>query len=469
MIRHFFLDKMCTIYNGCEYNTGNHPIMEITYGNGISRGILHFNDKELKKLVEDRTFPDINNIKVNLKLTNCANINGIPYKTKYNKAIDIEIERAISFDIILFKLPQTFDKGVGYSHTLDFWGDSKNEFSKDGCNWFKPRNGYKWEEEGIYSIETIKNEIEKYNRNEDSIIIGRQHFDDGLEMLDIDISKYVHDILNGEENHGIGISFSPLFETSETEKQQYIGFFTENTNLFFHPYIEVTYNDLICDNRNEFYLGKTNRLYLYASINGEMINFDEMPTCTINEVSYEVKQATKGIYYAEISTKNNKMNANTIYYDIWSNLSLNGQKIEDVEMEFVVLPQTNYLNIGNNSNIKKNLIPSVYGINDGEELNRGEVREVIVEYMKPYSNNEKEIYANGEYKIYVKDGKNEIDIFPYHPIEQGYLHNFFIVNTNDMIPNDYYIDIKLNIGREVKHYKEILRFSIENNLKDKLQ
>ena len=324
-------------------------------------------------------------------MTNCADINGAPYHREHIKSMDENMQRAISFDLIAFKLPCRFDKGMGYDHIPDFWNGTPKAFSKDGCNWYQPYNGKIWDEEGIYSIETMKNEIEKYNNGEKTIIIDRQHFDSGLEMMDFDITSYFKDIANGEENYGIGIAFSPSFEETEKEISQYLGFFTENTNLFFHPYIEVIYNDYICDERHAFYVGKTNRLYLYASINGEMVNFDEMPICTIDGKEYEVKQASKGVYYAEISTQMREMSSNSIHYDIWSNLALNGQKIEDVEMDFVALAPDNYFNIGSNNSVRKNLTPSVYGINDAEELCRGEIREVSVEYRKTYSIDEKEM------------------------------------------------------------------------------
>lgn len=464
MIRHFFLDKTCTIYSGLQNNTGNNPIMELLYGKRISRGLLHFNEKELIEMFNNKIIPNADNLSVTLKMTNCANINGAPYGKKLMKTIDEDYARAISFDLILLELPHSFDAGIGYDYTYDFWNKDSRALSKEGCNWFKRSTLYKWDEEGIFSHETIKEEISKYENNQESIIVAIQHFDNGMELLNMDITPYVKKIINGKRNNGLCLMFLPSYEEMQCDMSQYVGFFTDKTNLIFHPYIEVKYNEYIEDNRSNFQLGKENKLYLYASIDGEMINFDEIPTCSIEEVNYEVKQASKGIYYAIIDTKNYEMSSNTIYYDKWSNLALNGVKIDDVEMEFVVLPRENYLQIGNGSNIKQNLDVFLSGINENETLSQGEIREVNVEYQKPYTINEKVLSTKGEYRIYIKENNREFDVFPYQPIEQGFLNNFFIINTNDLVPHEYFIDIKLSCGREIKYFKKILRFTIKSDL-----
>ena len=464
MIRHFFLDKTNTLYKGSKYNTGNDPIMSLFYGKEISRGILHFDENEILKLVNNKTITDLDKLSVKLKMTNCANINGAPYNRKHIKSMEENYMRAISFDLMLLELPREFDAGLGYDNTPDLWNGSSRAFSKEGSNWFNASTIYEWDEEGVYSIETVKEEIKKYNNGEKTLIVGRQHFDNGLEMLEMDISSYVKDIINGKENYGLILMFSPSYEEMETEISQYVGFFTDHTNLHFHPYIEVIYDDYIEDNRNNFYLGKTNRLYLYASIDGQMINFDEIPVCKVDDNEYEVKQASEGVYYAILDTFNSEMSSNTIYYDIWSNLSLNGQKIEDVEMEFVALPSNNYYKIGNNSKIKERLDVMLSGINDNESLMRGEIREINVEYQKPYNGDEKILSVKGEYRIYIKDGNREYDVFSYQPIEQAFLNNFFIINTNDMVPNEYFIDIRLKCGRETLYFKNQLRFTIKSDL-----
>ena len=64
----------------------------------------------------------------------------------------------------------------------------------------------------------------------------------------------------------------------------------------------------------------------------------------------------------------------------------------------------------------------------------------------------------------VKDGNREVDVLPYQPIEKAFLNNFFVLYTEDLIPNQYYIDVRVQMGRETKFYKEALRFKIVSNV-----
>jgi hypothetical protein len=251
------------------------------------------------------------------------------------------------------------------------------------------------------------------------------------------------------------------------EIMQYVGFFTDNTNTFFHPYVEVKYDEYINDNRELFINGKSNNLYLYVNDDGMPTNLDTLPLCTINEEEVNVKQVTKGVYLANINASILNMDDDTILYDTWSKIALNGVKIDDIEMEFVVNGKNKRFNIGNNTEIKKNIVPSIYGINDYETLNRGEIREVTVDFREKYQTNKKILMESAYYRLYVKDGDREIDVINYQPIEKSFLNNFFIIYTEDLIPNKYFVDIKVNIGREIKYYKNILQFKIVSNVTNK--
>jgi hypothetical protein len=188
-----------------------------------------------------------------------------------------------------------------------------------------------WDNEGIYTSNELSKEYTKFGNGEESIIISRQHFDYGNENFELNITEYVNDVLNGKKiNHGLCLAFSPKFETMDSNKVKYVGFFSNKTNTFFEPYLETIYNETISDDRGNFYLNKPNRLYFYATINGEPQNLDEMPICSIDDEVYEVKQATKGVYYAEITLFSTSVGPNTILYDKWRNLALNGVKMDDV-------------------------------------------------------------------------------------------------------------------------------------------
>ena len=512
MVRHIFLDKTNTITKGSLWNTGLNPILEINYGIEVSRGLIHFDMDEIKRLVEDGTFSDTSKLKCVLKMVNCASVDGVPYDRSIHHRAAEPVERATSFDLMLFKLPQDFDAGKGFDYASDFWvtNNHSRAYMNMASNWYYAQRARCWkvDEEkmvpdskgrieideghptyfyqyseidgkthrkrvnlngGIYSMETLFDEYEKYLNGKDSIVVGIQHFDFGAENLEIDITKYVLDCLAGEKNYGLCLSYIPLLEIIKFEPQQYVSFFTDLTNTFFHPFVECTYCDPIADDRANFCLGRTNRLYLYSNIDGEPVSLDEGITCTIDGQSYDVKQASKGVYYVEITPNKDEMEVESIHYDLWSNLALNGIPIDDVEMEFVVNPQRNFLSVGDKSAMPDRTVPQMSGIDDGEELARGEIREVVVDFRKEYTTNRKQLLDRAEYRLYVKDANREYDVIEYQPIERAFLNNFFIVNTEDLIPNDYYIDVRVVYGRETRYYKKALRFRVVSNVTERYQ
>ena len=504
MIRHFFIDNAATIVKGSFENTSLNPIMEINYGNGVTRGVLHFDEKQILDLVEDKTFSDTSKLCCHLKMTNCFSVDGLPYEKNIPRNGNKNSKRAASFDLIAFRLPQVFDEGRGYDYEEDFWVENSRSKSNHGVSWFFARDGYVWPvdedkidytnpdlnvdidrgsiwikedgkkikvnlEGGIYSTDFIKEELAKFESGETSIIIDKQRFEFGNENLDMNITDYILDVINGAPNYGIGIMFAPMYEQMQTLTQQYVGFFTDKTDTFFHPYIEVEYKEYISDSRENFSIGKTNKLYLYSLVDGEPTNLDATPTCEIDGVSYEVKQATKGVYYAEIRASKDSMDSGTIGYDNWSNLALNGENLDDVEMEFEIKPASNFIKLGNGSSDKNSLVPCLCGINDAEKLNRGEVREVEVDFRKKYTSDKKELVDSAEFRLYVKDATREITVIDYQPVEKGFLNNFFVIYTDDLIPNEYYVDIRVNQGREIKYFKNALRFTVVSNVTERYE
>ena len=504
MVRHFFLDKTDTIVSGSFLNLSLNPILELNYGKGITRGIVHFDERQILDLVEDKTFANIDKLYCHLKMTNCFSVDGLPYEKNLIRGNDPRAKRACSFEVIALKLPKVFDGGRGYDYIEDFWVTDSRSHSTHGVTWYYPRDGYFWPvdddkidyndpnlnididngkiwilsgdtrvkvnlEGGVYSMDFIKDELEKYNNDEESVVVASQHFEFGNENLDLDITDYVKGLINGEENFGLLLMFAPLYEQMETEHQQYVGFFTDNTNTFFHPYVEVTYNDVIFDDRENFSLGRKNRLYLYSIINGEPTNLDRLPICEINGDIYTSEQASKGVYFVEINASKDIMEAGTLGYDMWTNLALNGEEIEDVEMEFEIKPMSNFLKIGNSSSAKENVVPSVYGINDNEDINRGEIREVTVDFRKQFTTDKKELIDGGEYRLYVKDGNREVTVIDYTPIEKAYLNNFFMIYTEDLIPNEYYVDVRVQSGRELKYFKNALRFTVVSDVTERYE
>ena len=474
MILKTYLDKVNTIINESELNTGLNPISELMYGANITRTLIHFDVSNIKKELDKNGIKDYSNVKHILKITNCGiTDNKQLYKTEDSIWGDGIKLHASSFDLIFFLIPQDWDGGKGFDYTLPMIHNVKiNDLDynmdklvvTDGCNWYQAKNGYEWESKGIYDNQFLSKEYDKFAINESAIIIGRQHFDKGDENINIDISKTVNKFLTEElPNYGIGIAFTPMIELTESDDENYVGFFTNNTNTFFEPYLETVYDNAIIDDRNSFYLNKVNRLYLYCNIGGFYTNLDELPTCTINSSVMDVKQASEGVYYIELMLPSSEYEANTMLYDVWSNLKYNGVHLDDVEMDFVIKPSSHFFQIGNVKENDIKFIPLVSGIKYDEKIMRGDKRKIVVTSKNEYSKNKASVVKDLQYRLFVKDGKDEINVINYQKVNQTYSENYFILDTNMLIPQRYYIDVKYKYGSEEIHHSEILSFEIVND------
>lgn len=502
MIRHRFLDKCNTILKNSKINTGLNPVVELNAGKTTSRILLHFNIDDMLDEYKNREI-NTNSLKHYIKMFNCGSINLPYFEENVESGCDVK-NRASSFDIIAVKVPYVWDRGRGFDYQGDYVKESHNVVSTDGSNWYCCQTGVKWDEPGVYSYSDLDVDI--------SLIVGRQHFEYGTENLELDVTDYVNNILLGtEKNYGLCLMFEPKYEKGEGYEllrfppedtdidntmeinyvpndkiigfkyllhdnnyyewnvirtdNKFISFFGPETNTFFNPYLETINTEVIEDNRYNFHLGVKNKLYFYASNNGDFFNLDHLPTCTINDEIYPVKQAGKGIYYVEIKYNKNEIEPETICYDVWSDIVIDGEELEDVEMEFVVLPFEKRISLGKQADVSDvEIIPSIYGINDSENVKIGDVREIKVDFIEEYSRGKKIYPSKVEYRLYVKEGKREIDIFPYQKLDKMGENHCFIVNTNDLIPNTYYVDIRVTNGRNVKHFENVLEFNIVHNI-----
>ena len=462
MIRHTFFDKCNTIIEYSEFNTGLNPVAELNTGEFISRILIHFNIEELRKSVKNNEI-NVKDLKHIIKMTNCGNVNLPLISDKIFSDCNIK-ERASSFDIIAFKLPYPFDEGKGFNYHGDYAKNSNKKTSKDGSNWFNANNAIEWDEYGVYCNQTLLDDLEnKYGKTDDSVIIGIQHFDTGLENLDIDVSDFINNnLLNDIYFHGIGLAFSPLYEYNTIENR-FMSFFTNHTNTFFVPYLETINKNYIIDNRTNFHLGCENKLYLFVTNDGEYINLDKLPKCTINDVEYDVKQNSKGIYYVDIKLSSNDIEPESILYDTWSDLVINGETIDDVEQEFVALPINGKISFNKKEN-STNIYPQISGIKDCEDIKIGEIRNIVVDFIEEYSHGKKITPSFSEYRIYVKENDREIDVFDFQYIERFNDEHIITINTNDLIPNDYHMDIRIKNGSSTKYFENILEFNVVSNV-----
>lgn len=470
IVTHTFISKSNTIIKDSVASVGLNPILELNYGKMLTRGLIYFDHTKVQKMVEDKIYPDISKLRHVLKMKNAGSIDDKHINRIYlDSNGDYYKQRTSSFDLIYFLIPNDWDEGKGFDYKQDLNLRNHRAYSWRGCNWYQYQTYCKWENEGIYSTDKLSKELDLFtskNGNQSNIIIGYQHFDKGNESIEFDITETFNKFITAELcNYGIGIAFSPQYENKNTELTQYVGFFTSHTHSFFEPYVETTYNETIEDDRADFYLDKSNKLYFYSIVGGKYANLEEFPTCMVNDTSYEVKQATKGVYYINIEVPSSSYEDNTMLYDVWSNIKYKGKSFPNVELEFVTKSSNDYYQFGiPSSKQETELIPTLYGIKYKEVIKRGDIRKINVDCRIPYTTDQDRNNNYIEYRLYILSGEKQIDVIDWQKVEKGYNENYFFINTNELLPSRYYIDIRINVNMELFNYQKVLEFDIADNI-----
>ena len=539
MVYKTYISKFNTIISGSKLNTGLNPISELVYGhdNIVSRALIYFDHTQVKELMDKNLMVDMKKMKHTLHITNAGSIDFTQLHHCETSSInDNKKIRATSFTLIFFLIPKPWDNGKGYDYTKNFFNadfysktvvDPNRLISTDGCNWFKRINGLPWDNgdkdelddvtreqiitiylnehdvdsvgdltdeqkkeleqiledareskyaPGIYSNDKLSVEYDKWSAGEESIIIGRQHFDIGNENIDIYITETFNKFLTGElENYGLGIAYCPLTELTDSEYENYLGLLTNHTNTFFEPYVETRYDDVVSDDRSNFVLNKNNRLYLYCTIGESLQDLDSNPIVTIKDSDDEVVlegieavHQSKGIYYVELNLSNKDFEADTMLYDTWGGISYQGTKLDDVELDFVLKPTSNFFNIGNSlSTTNVSFTPSTSGIKQGEQIKRGDIRKLVISAKPNYTNNTIQLVDRMSFRLYVKDGTREIDVIGWDGINKAFSENFYMIDTSMLLPQRYFVDIKIEYGMDSIIHHDVLSFDIVDDLNNR--
>lgn len=470
VIRTFFDRNNTIIYNDL-INTGRNPITELFYGGPVgeeshSRFIFHFDETRLNEIHSCGGFGDLTNVRHTLRMTNTG-----AFDSKLlGKTTCSGKDRASSFDLIVFKLEQPWDEGNGYDYT---YGDTSFLATGDGAvvinspsNWIEAQTNISW-----------SGGNGTYTGSSSGVTIATQHFEQGNENLEIDITDYVNGVLTGDTNYGLGIAFTSLYEAIPTENLQYVGFFTRHTQTFYEPHVETIYNNPIMDDRANFYLDKVNKLYLYSNVGGVPTSLDNLPTVTIldpsgavfSAITTGVTQVSCGVYSVELFIPTYSAYTDCMQFeDIWSNISINGISRPDIELDFIIQDSSKYYNIGQNIELPKKYGFTVTGIKRDERIKRGDIRRVNVVARIPYTINQTEVIDRLQYRLYVKEGRNEYTVIDFQDVNRAFNGNYFLLDTASLIPNTYYLDVQVESNYEVTTITDVLSFDIvsQSELRD---
>jgi hypothetical protein len=445
-----YFEKNNTIIKKMQVNTAKNPTTEIFYGSGFSKFIFKIDLSELQNKIDNGDLVLNSNTRHYLKMTNTIfgdeGLKGLKRSTGR--------QRTNSFDLILFKISEFWDEGLGfdYDQTYDFTTGNMT-FDERPSNWFNRTTLNSWAVDGIYSdspdvIETI-------------------HFDNGNEHINVDITDYINNILNGGTNHGLGLAFSPLFENLSSEIDQSVAFFTKYTQTFFEPFVESVFDDTLYDNRNNFIIENQQNLYLYVTKGTNFYDLDELPVVDIIDTSGNVItnlgniqsiKVKKGIYKITFGITGVICDGKKFYFDKWKNLSIDGISISDVTQKFVPKPYTSAFTIGENQTELQRYSIQFFGIKQSEKIRRGENRKVVVTF-RSIDVPKTVLFDDVFYRIYIKEGHTEVLVYDWTILDKTN-ENSFVFDTSFMIPREYFLEIKGKTHTEEIYYNESIKFEI---------
>jgi len=186
--------------------------------------------------------------------------------------------------------------------------------------------------------------------------------------------------------------------------------------------------------------------------NGDVIpSLSNLPTCA----------RTKGVYEVIIPPITG-FNTPCQFSDIWTNVKYQGNTLPDIENEFVLQPYKNRMMISTQSREPEIFGFDFYGIKQDEKILNTDVRKVGVVIKKAYTTKQLLQNVDSYYRVYVREGMTEVQVQDWTKINRTSNEYYFIFDTRDKIPNEYYVDIKVNTSGETDTYKRTIKFLIVN-------
>jgi len=445
-----YFEKNNTIIKNNRTNTSKNPTTEIFYGSSFSKFIFKIDFTDLISKINNGTYVLSSDTKHTLHLTNTIFGN----ETFLGAERGTGKERTTSFDLILFKIPEEWDEGVGFDYENVDINLGNKTYDIRPSNWFSRTTQDDWSVSGIYST------------NPD--IITTIHFDNGNEDINVDITEYVNDIINGNTNYGLGLTFPVLFESLTSEYDQSVAFFTKYTQTFFEPYVETFFNDTINDFRYNTVTEDIQNLYLYVTKGGNFIDLDELPTVDILDrlgnvipglSDLSTIKARKGIYKVEIQINGSLCPVKAFFSDKWKGLIINGVQLSDVTQKFILNPLKSIYSIGENPIDTKKYTIQFSGIKQNEKIIRGENKKIVVSFRTISASNLNYTFDDVYYRMYIKEGHTNVIVHDWTLMDKSNENSFFL-NTEYYIPREYYIEFKARINSEDLFYKESIKFEI---------
>ena len=438
MILRSYFKKQATLIRNSFTNSSRNPVFELSYGGTtnsattyVSRYIFNI---DLDNLISKISSNTINQNTVQshvLKVKNCISMND-----GYIGVDLITSKRASGFDLAFVKLNEAFDEGTGYDYIYNDAQYREVELNKSSANWYNRRNPQiTWSQSGIFTGTT--------NNLSASTILGSQRFEIGNEDIQIDITNYVNGILfSGNPNNGVAIVYSANTEILTSITKNVVTFFSKYTQTFFEPFVETTYNDRVNDELccmnfdvpNDFFF--VSQSPISAATKFEIIDSNDLVYSSItsftqlNNFNYKVSATIDSANYQD----------QEIFTSKWYYIQYGKYKVLEKQFNISKID----LNDGSTLTYGTEVFINVLGIKSNEIITKkvGIKRLIFKAKRLIETRILKNIVGDIEFRIYVNQGNNQIDIIPFTKASKVNDEYFTEIDFSWFISHDYTIEIR---------------------------
>lgn len=340
-----------------------------------------------------------------------------------------------SINFCLLQVNESWVEGCGYTDDDCNSGlcygfrfiDACSSF--DSATWETPKTGGEWLD--------IESSGATYS------IIDCLDYQCSDKVLQFDVTEHVQRrMFTTGETHGYALA---TFDDDVS-----LTFHTRESFNLFQPHLDTIYDNPVIDDRGEFYLGKENNLYLFSNAKKTNITLDRPPNIHILDYDENIIASgtteciSQGIYKAKITLDDGDIDECGSYTDLWTDLYYNGKKLKDVEQTFLIKSYEDYYSFEDNSSYQHpRMVFS--GIRYNERILQGDVKRVQVKLYEARTTKLSN-YDLVLYRIYVKQGNEEISIQDWQIMNKSQCSNWIDLYTESYLPQKYCIQFKTIIG-----------------------
>lgn len=448
-----YIDKQATLIKDNYYNNSKNPVWEIVRGQGVcSRYIFSFDISKLRNKLNTNSISSgsVSTFKVKF-------YNGISFRDDLIGKQNVDgFNRDTNIELQLFGFNEDFTNGTNFDYIYYTSNTASiSTLTTQVPNWFYKDKINPWTNQGGYSATT------------DITIIDTNFIEQGNENLDFDVTSYIKNAVYNTtaSTVNLGISYTDQYETAISGDSVYIiSFFSKETQTFFEPFLETITDDLIIDNRLEFYLDQPNDLYLY--VNKSLDSVDKIEIYDYNEELYTtilasgITKVNNSIYKINLTLYSADYPDMVNFTDKWYFTDNGISKTYD--QEFTLFTK-DIFSSEEDSFLNSTFYFSTYGILNNEYISQSEItRRVQVKTKRLFNSNIElnHLLSNMEYRMYVLQGTAQIEVIPFTKINKTYINNYFDLDIESLIPQKYFIEIRVNYNNMIIGNSKTISFNV---------